>query len=373
MNRFSFTELKVDGFAVSNAYAGEHAQILVRASLTSDEPLFHGFMKGIENVIGHHADKLGVAINFNYVSGFLLIVHADETADFFCNDVGVVAEMISKRDVAKGEVIFKSDIADIRRLRVANVVFQPKDKIIFCFKVGWKFGLFFDLGRERELDIDRMELELGSLFRRLEYEEAYKATADETLMKKLATAGWFPFQEIVSDGFDGVLAAYRDDFDIDGREQMLLATFDDTRIARIAERWWRHPILSPRRTILEPALTAFKANDPVSCVKNLITEIEGIIRDAHLSELGTSAKIPSLLEYAIERGVKKSGSDATLFFPREFLLYLKNSTFAPFDPLNPSVSISRNSASHGAACSAAYTRIRALQSILTVDQLAFFL
>lgn len=374
MTKFNFTDLEIGGFAMSSGYAGEQIKVLVRASLTSDEALFHLFLKGIDGVIRHHTQKQGVSINFNYVNQFLLVIHENNTADLYCNDIGMLAEMMPKRDVAKGEPIFKSDIADIRRFRFADITLQTSDKVVFCFKVGWKFGLFFDLSREHKFDVNRMELELGSLFRRLEYEEIYRALADDSLLQKLALAGWFPFQEIVSDGFETLLAGYRDEFDIEGREQAVLSSFDDMRISKIEAHWWKHPFVSKRRTILEPALSAFKANDPVSCIKILTTEIEGIIRDAHISELGTSAKIDDLLQFAIERGIKKSGSDASLFFPKEFLLYMKNCTFAHFDPLNLANStLSRHSTSHGAASGEAYTQVRALQAILTTDQLAYFL
>ena len=154
----------------------------------------------------------------------------------------------------------------------------------------------------------------------------------------------------------------------------MLVAFDIDRISRIADRWWKHPILSKRKAILEPALNAFNANDSVSCIKNLATEIEGIIRDAHIADVGASAKIGDLLRYAIDRGIKKSESDTTLFFPREFLRYLNSCVFASFDPLSPtSTKLSRHSASHGAALGSTYTQMRALQTILTVDQLAFFL
>jgi hypothetical protein len=53
-----------------------------------------------------------------------------------------------------GEVVSQEDIADIRRKKFPNIALAPTDKVIYCFKTGWRFGLIFDLGRPTPLDID---------------------------------------------------------------------------------------------------------------------------------------------------------------------------------------------------------------------------
>lgn len=106
----------------------------------------------------------------------------------------------------------------------------------------------------------------------------------------------------------------------------------------------------------------------------MLTEIEGIVHDAYAAETGQTARGQKLLKFAIERGIRKAGDGSTLFYPREFLDYLKNHTFAHFDRMSSSeLTLSRHSASHGAAPASAYTPIRALQAILTIDQISFFL
>lgn len=82
-----------------------------------------------------------------------------------------------------------------------------------------------------------MERDIARLYRLLEHEEVYTTIADEKLLATLIAAGWFPFQEIVTDGFDRLTLAYRDNFDIDGREQALLDSFDEAQLTRVADRW----------------------------------------------------------------------------------------------------------------------------------------
>ena len=44
-----------------------------------------------------------------------------------------------------------NDIADIRSMKFSNIKITESDKVIYCFKVGWKFGLFFDLDRRTKI------------------------------------------------------------------------------------------------------------------------------------------------------------------------------------------------------------------------------
>jgi hypothetical protein len=137
---------------------------------------------------------------------------------------------------------------------------------------------------------------------------------------------------------------------------------------------WKRPSLKDRRAILEPALAAFKRGDPVSCLKILLTEMEGVIQDAHIADLGAGAKVKELLKYAAQRGLKKTGDESSLLFPNQFLQYLSDYTYADFDPKDGQAdTLSRHSVGHGSARASAYTMTRALQAILALDQLSFYL
>ena len=77
---------------------------------------------------------------------------------------------------------------------------------------------------------------------------------------------------------------------------------------------------------------------------------------------------------ALERRAKsqKSG-EYSLLLPEQFLDYLRNCYFKDFDLSSSDVELSRHSVSHGAAKPDSYTRSRALQGILVLDQLFYFL
>jgi hypothetical protein len=72
-------------------------------------------------------------------------------------------------------------------------------------------------------------------------------------------------------------------------------------------------------------------------------------------------------------GGAESGAVGHILFPTAFAHYLKSHTFANFDPVdNRGSAGSRHAVGHGAAAAETYTMIRALQALLTLDQLAFY-
>jgi hypothetical protein len=364
----------VDGFAAGNALPGEQVSILVRTSITSDEREFHVYMEGISNLLTDRAKEMGIIFSLDALTGFVLIVHSDGTADLHIGNKRMSIEMLTKRDLKAGEVVYGSDIGDIRRVKYGGLTFLPSDKVYICFKVKWKFGLFFDLAADRQLDVDKMERELGSLYRHLQYQGLYEALSDQVIVDRMKKEGWFPFIEIIGGDFEPLLKAYATNFDIENKEQGLIVSFTPERIERLAQRWWKNQILSNHKEVLVAGLEAFKRGDFVSCIKNIMTEIEGVLAHVHLAEKGSIPKTKELLAYAVEHGVNKTGDESSLFFPSEFLKYLNEVAYADFDPRSPAeAGASRHTVGHGFAGGGAYTPARALQVILTLDQIAFYL
>jgi hypothetical protein len=283
-------------------------------------------------------------------------------------------EILVKRVVNAGEAIFSNDVIDVRSLRFPAVSFSDADKVLYCFRVGWKFGLFFDFGNNRKFNVEAMQFEIGHCYRTLRYQSLYDALGDEKTFQHLVSEGWFPFLELTKSDFQILVALSSAELPLTSEETKIVNRFTDERIDAISARWFRKEVFSKRRDVIQSGLNAFKRTDSVACLKILLTEIEGILRDAHISTVGSSAKITDLLEFAISEGIKKAGTEASLFFPMQFARYLRDFTFANFDPMNPlGAHASRHSVGHGGASPNAYTQTRALQAILTIDQLAFFL
>ncbi|MBI5180116.1 MAG: hypothetical protein HZA05_01775 [Nitrospirae bacterium] len=361
------------GFAIENSKQEADAKILTRASITSDEAEFYTYIEQVSNLF---LNKMGIPINSVYV--FLILIHKDLSADIYINEFRVMIDVCAKRDLKKGEPVRINDIADIRSLKFSDIKIVETDKIIFCFKVGWKFGLFFDLNRKELLDINAMYLDLGTLYRYLSFQDVYKVLEAKAQFEEMIKDGWFPFIELIGGEYKTLSEIYKNKFDFENRIIKLIGSFNMARIEKIKSKWWKKQIFKDKQQILQAGINALLNDNSegyINCIKTLLTEIEGIIRFEYFNTTGKGkdVKIPELLKYIIEKGKTKSGSNYSLFLPLPFLSYLKDVVFARFDLETGDVGLSRHSSSHGVAKPDDYTKIKALQMILILDQIYFYI
>ncbi|MHB8483355.1 MAG: hypothetical protein ACYDBV_11585 [Nitrospiria bacterium] len=366
------------GFAAENTLPGRNQiKVATRNLITSDDPLFYTYIKQITNLFLHPNN-----ISPNYISQFLIVIHTNNTTDLYINDqLKTSLEVAAKKNIQKGEIVMSNDIADIRRLKFEDAQITEDDKVVCCIKVGWKFGLFFDLGRpSSKLEIDKMMLSLGDLYRYLSFEHVYKILESESLSKKMFEDGWFPFIEIIAADYEILSEAYKAQFDLDNKVNKVVESFNQERIKKMTEKWWLNPVFKGKQVIIEAGIKAFLQNERggfINCIKTLGTEIEGILRKQYLDDTGTAqGGIQTLIQHITDKGKNKAGSESSLLLPEYFLKHLKENVFAHFDPQSimteTDIPISRHSVSHGAAAANAYTKIKALQTILALDQIHFY-
>ena len=361
----------IGGFSLTNVKKDNYFWLLTRATTNSDEPEFYKYIEQLSNPV---FNKVGVFPNAVYQ--FLILIHNDLSADLYINDFPVNIEIMAKRDMKKMEPVTQRDIADIRRLKFPNIKMAETDKVICCFKVGWKFGLFFDLNRE--LDTDDMSLTLGTLYRYLSFQYVYEVLETETQFEEMIKDGWFPFIEIIGAEYKSLSETYQNKFHFEDTIDKTVSNFDKARIERITNRWWRNKIFTEKKNILQAGFNAFLRGDNegyINCIKTLLPEVEGIIRYKYLKDTGKGKNIglKELLPHLIEKGEEKTGADYSLLLPLPFLRYLKDVVFSHFDLETGQVDLSRHSVSHGVARAEAYTKVRALQTILVLDQIYFYI
>lgn len=362
------------GISAGAAAQGESVPVWPQLGVTSDEFVFHSAVPGFCGELSRLAAEVGVPLNLEKADSIFLRVRADRSAQLWVDSVATSVEVIAKRAIEAGQPVFSGDIADVVGMRFPAVDLQPTDGLMYLFRRNWRFGLYYDLRLDGSLDLDELATNLAAIYRNLSFRHLYDTVGDSSAMEALVAAGWFPFVDIAGDEFHALASSYRADIGVQAAEGAFADQFGPERIDRIRERWLAHPILGDRRLVLGAALDAFNRGDHVSAVKTALTEIEGILNDAHRRALGRGAKLGKLLEFVANAGVTRARSPDTLLFPQPFRDFLTKHTFAQSDARQPrGVAGSRHSVGHGSAGDEAYTRIKALQAILTVDQLVFFL
>jgi hypothetical protein len=366
-------ELNIHGVAATAARQGDKVQIWTRLAMTSDERIFHRVAQNIARLIEHSAAQSRKPVSLATAHTVLVVLHKDNTADLWVDSAAVNLNILLKRGARAGEAIFENDIADVTGMDFPLVEIGQTDRIICLFREGWRFALFFDFNPDDNFDREWMRRTLARLHRTMHYRHIYDALSDEPTFKKLIAAGWFPFAEILGSEFTEFVTTCEAGFELSEPEDKLISSFDEERLTRIFNRWMLKPHLAGKEQILRAAISAFLAREPIAAIKIVLTEIEGILAEAYKAIHNRRAKLKTLLAFAVQSAEEKSGAPDTLLFPSAFAEYLRNHTFADFDPSGPAPKAgSRHAVGHGAADTHSYTMSRALQAILTLDQLALY-
>ena len=383
----------ITGFAVCNVPKEHYFWALSRFSLTSDQSMFYKYIDEISKLFLYPPEY---KINVNSLNSFLILIHRDLSADIYLNNFPIEIKCRVKGSLKEGVLISNNDIADIVELRFPGIDIQESDKVICCLKVGWKFGLYLNCVRnphlvQKEIDsseFEEVELEvsniaqtqtqLGRLYRYLAFQYVYQSLESEPIFQKMVSDGWFPFVEILGNEYKTLFETYQNDnFGYDDKVKILLENFDETRLKKITDKWWENPFFQEKHELLQTGIDAFLRGtklDYISCVKNLYPEIEGILRSVYRADHeGGAYRIQKLLEHLLEVGKRNVADDHSLLLPQDFLKYLNDSFFKDFDPATATDDLSRNSVSHGAASTKGYSAERALQALLTLDQIYFCL
>lgn len=156
------------GFAAENTQIGQTSvKVMTRASLTSDDPSFY---KLIDEVYRIFMAKTGLASN--YIYRFLIILHKNDEVDIYINDFLENQLVKINRSIKKGEKVFLKDVDDITGVGFPDRDILKDDVIIYCTKIAWKFGLYFDF--DRAIDIQELQKDLGKLNKELVFQDPSK-------------------------------------------------------------------------------------------------------------------------------------------------------------------------------------------------------
>ncbi len=173
MPRFLVNSEHLIGFVAETTKAGqEKVKVVTKASVTSYEPNFHVWINHIHNLFFNQLNILSAEIK-----SFVILLHSDDTADVFLNDFIQTSSVKVNRNIQTGESVFIKDILDITDIQFPNIEIKPNDVVIYSFRFNWKFGLYFDFGRE--LNLENLSKELAELFKKVGFDQLIETTNAE--------------------------------------------------------------------------------------------------------------------------------------------------------------------------------------------------
>jgi len=359
------------GFAATDIPPKAFGWILTRAFVCSDDSEFYLYCDQIS--------KMFLKSCFvDNICNYLILLHIDLSADVYIN-FPFQAKMMAKCKPEAGKPIYLNEIADIAELRFPDITIKENDSVVFCFKKGWKFGLFFDfcpVDRKSTLDVERLFHDLGSYYRYLTFQELYSILENKPLFESMFSDGWFPFIQLLGGDFEELSKCYEHKSDFPGNVDSFLSRFDEDRINTFTNRWWKKQIFDHKRQIIEAGIEAYLLETPagyINCVKTLYSEIDGIVRMRYVDEKKKEPNFRELIDYVKQKAEGKFGPRESLGFSDVFYRYLNEVVFRKFDLKTGQIDLSRHSALHGVAEHTQYTKNKAIQAILILDQMYFYL
>jgi len=360
---------EVAGLTLSAGRKGDRIAVLRKALLSSHDDAHH---RPMNELLGQFSGLLTDDLN-----RVLIVIRGGESRIYRAHPLSLKCRL--KRDAKAGRAVFEQDLLDVVAVGFKDAVFsihvQNGDKIVWLFRIGWSFGLYFDL--TSKLAVDSLWGELGDCYRIVAGHSLHSFMSSAENVDRLLDRGWFPFIQFDGDEFESLRHAIAEDDDFEIVEEQIVEAFSEERIRSFTDYWWRNPLFAQKRDVIGAALTAyFRGNrgDVINCIKNLVGEIEGIVRLDCLESTGDGRLTTAgVRDHLLTRATESFAEPGSRALPQEFALYLERVVFRGFDLEQGDLPLSRHSASHGVAPQEAYRRSEALRLILVLDQIYFFL
>lgn len=356
----------VVGISAASFLKGEEVEIISKGKYYSNDPQFEMLEQLIISLTG-----INMLSNIN---DLLVILPPPFEESIFYLNPNILPTGITIRDIKKGEVVFERDIVDYISLSVqygnTEIDIPDGSKVLFLVRSGFNFGFMFDFCGKTNSQI--IQNEMLSLFKSVRFINTYSYAMNALQSKQFNADGWFPFFEILHSERQNIASAYEEDNE---RKDQFMNGIVDRIISRADEislKWWKKQFYQSRQHLFTEAIDNMKVGKVASAIKIFITEFEGILMQAWLSQ-GNSKESPKIVMEEIFKSNSYAGpTESSLIFPHSFINYVKKSIYAKFDFSASNIPNSRHAIAHGAAKESQYTKTFACQTFLSLDNLWYF-
>lgn len=378
VSNFMKFDIKLDGlpsgYSTVSCKPGEFLWIIEKEFVSSkDGDLLISRLEGFPSlVLNKIAEQHKTIIIQSSIDNMLAILRKDKSASIYIN-APMRALMQSKKSVDAGQIIYGNDIADVRELVFHDINIPDNVGVMILFSVGWRKGLFYDLGplsskeNKRDYDLNRL---LGGYYAYLSFQERFNIPDSE--WDSLLQNGWFPFITLNNDLVSGVLNHNRAGWNVDDllpkiRQEVL------NRLPDGLKSWANIKTFEPHMEFISKAAEHYQKNDFISCISVLFPRIEGIMR-AFQSIQGQPEKTKQkdLASTVLSPNVNPKDHQFSPLLPLRFHQYLTEVYFANFDPTRADNALSRHTVGHGVATAENFNLKGSTLGFLILDQLSYY-
>jgi hypothetical protein len=363
------SNIQIDGILLNTVVSKKKekvASIAQKMLLTSYDPEFN-------TVTGNLIDALLGYSYRNQINNLLVKMRGDIVSIFLNFPVSVDVLIASTKDIKAGTVIYKNQILDITKVRFEDAIayfdYEIGDKIIYIFRNGFNFGLYCNFTKIDSIDV--VGEEIARIQRYVEYHNVYETVTNTNLYSKMIKDGWFPFIALIRYGKYEQINEYYKTKNPDSINS-LKDFFNKEVLDNLVKRWLIFSIVKGKKEFIETSIDNYNMHNRkgyIASITILITQIEGLLRLKY-SYLKKKS-IQNLLHEIEKESTNKRLFNDSIVLPGHFIEYLNKSIYGNFDDTN--IKNTRHTVAHGVSKTNQYTWKRALQIILTFDQLICYM
>jgi len=362
---FEKDDIHIDGIAISTALPGSKAQIAKKLLAISIDPNFR-------TLAGNLIDIFLGNIYRNNVNQLLVRIRNQKAQIWLKFPLILETSLVLRSDVKKGSAIYKNQVMDIRGAKfeddLAYLDFERGDQLIYFFRSEFCFGIYVNLAKEDDEGV--ISTDVARLHRIVDYNIVYESIRNNILFRKMVKEGWFPFISLIRFDKYVQLLEYYQDRRKNKQALMAIKLFYNREILDdMLARWELLDVINEKSVLIKTGIDQYlnhTVDGYVSSIKILITELEGIIRAKYASQY-PNLSFSQILNQLETDSVTKVGGPDSLVLPLVFIRYLRTSIYSSFS--HDVVPNSRHAYAHGVARIDQYNWTRALQVILSLDQL----
>lgn len=307
------------------------------------------------------------------IRNFLIFRDKENHAEVYINFdtiASVVSKRISKDGIRKGERVSSEDIGDIREISFPEITLRKDCGVIYFFTLGWRRGVYFDylpLQPDSTYQCQNLEMVFAAIHTVLLHPNLYRKYPK--IKDAMFERGWFPFIRLLGWRINEIIEGLSNGFKLDKIEEKIVNSFDKEDINTMYNGWLTKQNFKGQETFIRKAIDEYFEGDYISAIHILYPHIEGLMQQLCFN--GEDVGKSKTIVHKLTETAKINCSGQNLFLPDEFEEYLNIIFFPKID--FSTVPLTRHTVTHGIADGEKFTRVKAFQAILILDQMYFYL
>ncbi len=194
----------------------------------------------------------------------------------------IKANVRVKKNVNAGDGVGLDDFYDVKEVlfeesQIDQNAINANSQMYFIGNLNGIIYVFADFNADKNLTLNSNKEHIAKVFRYLCFHNIYNTKTPDD---------WFPFVEILSD--------INQNNNIDNFENFVISCMSKDRIDNMIAKWNQREIFNNRIEIIKEGVLAYFSNQYCNCISNLITQIEGIMRDYYPGNKANGVKTDKL-------------------------------------------------------------------------------